>query len=263
MNLLTWLWSAELGRQQLALLAWCMVIVYALTTWLVWRLFDQERGNTWLRRLSCTWMGDVTAQGARLVYYLGVPAALLWRDLLVEPMGIPVTIEQTYGLLAWHWLGLDTEAGLAHLVVGLAWGVGVLAGLVGVRLWHRHSMAQHRPSQHIPWWVALREGLLMQTWWATWRGCVSVWTADPLLIGLGGFALTAAAWLLNPTRRHRLFDPAFNDTLVRDWMLALCTAILSMYVRELWLLVALHTLWLGLSDRALPLSMPTARVAEK
>ena len=78
-DVLIWLFSPELGRDKLALLVLCAEAMHVLAATLSWRM-----------RPGRSWFGRWVVQLLRLLYYVGIPWAVLWRGAVIAQMGIPV-----------------------------------------------------------------------------------------------------------------------------------------------------------------------------
>jgi hypothetical protein len=239
-DVLAWLLAADLGRDKLALLLLCSLSTYAVATNLIYRL-----------RLK-SWLGRWLVQFFRLAYYVGIPCAVLWRGGLVSQMGIPTTFAaQEVSVLAMRLLGLGQARDMLLVVRGLMLGAGALCLLVVVWIWYARTVSgELDPDVRVSWWIALREAVFMQLFWAFYRGFVATLTSDRTVIAFGGLALVAFAWLWSPRRRQDLFTPR-GYLVVQDWMCALFTAFMSLTVQALWLLIVVHVLWLWVGGRVL------------
>jgi len=250
-ELLGWLLVADLGSQQLALLVTCCAALYVLTAITTWRL--RRWATAWLVR---SWPGKMAGVAARLVYYVGVPAVILWRGSLVREIGIPTTY-------AWRG-GADTPlSGVGLLLIGsdaawlqaLAFGSLTMCVLLAVWTWYVRNAIVHvrevdiialaRPSV----WASLLQAVSLQITWAFYRAVVMQWSDDLAVCAFASLALTVCCWILDPWRRSWVRQPGQAYVVARDWLLALFTAVLSLSVRTLPLLIALHFVWVLASDR--------------
>jgi len=257
-DVLAWLLSDSLGREKLALLLLCTMVVYVVATHLTWRLGCGGTGHRIVVSVGRSWLGRWFAQILRLFYYAGAPFAVLWRGELVREMGIPTTYAGNRdGDAILHVLGLAEAQDVMHLGTGLAIGIGALCLLVVVWVWYvRTAFAFQRPcpdwsSPAVAWWETLREAVFFQAFWALYRGVVTMWTTDRLHAAFVSLALITVSWVLSPQRRHQLRDESRAYLVVQDWMFALFTAFASLTVQSLWLLVLLHALWMWVSGRIL------------
>ena len=263
MDLLAWLFSADLGRDKLALLVACTLAIHALATNLVWRLFYAGSGRGLVLRLGGSWIGRSMAQIARLLYYVGVPLAVLWRGDHAQ-MGVPSTLSGVRGGDAvLHLLGLSQAQDLIHVGVGLGMGAGALCVLVALWVWYARAVPDAvggcetrfvgapplRPT--VPWWQALREALFLQPFWAFYRSFGATLTSDAVYVAFLGLALVALSWLLDPLRRNGLRSASRGYAIARDWAVALFTAFVAMRVHALWVLILMHSAWLWASDQVL------------
>lgn len=250
-ELLTWLLSADLSREKLTLLVWCTALVYVLAAQLRWRLLYAGAGRGLVRSMGRSWVGQWSAQGGRLLYYVGIPGVILWRQKLFPAMGIPTTWSGSKGSFIWHMLGLDEPGNLMRICTAVTmWGGGVCL-LAFVWVWHVRTTPEVKFASAVAWWQTWREGLFLQALWAFYRGVISMWTGNPVYVAFLAWGLVALSWSLDPLRRHHLHDASQGYRIVRDWMLALFTAFVAMTVHSLGVLVLMHTGWLWASDRIL------------
>lgn len=240
-DVLAWLLSADLGRDKLALLLLTSISTYALATNWAWQI-----------GLGKSPFGRWATQFFRLLYYLGVPSAVLWRGGLVSQMGIPTTYAgQNAPMLAMHLLGLDQARDMLLVGKGLVLGTGALCLLVAVWIWYaRTEPGVSAQDRQMPWWIAMREAVFMQFHWAFYRGFVATLTPDRTVVAFASVALVAFSWLWSPQRRHDLFTPR-GYLVVQDWMCALFTAFVSLTIQALWLLILMHVLWLWVGGKVL------------
>jgi hypothetical protein len=181
-------------------------------------------------------------------------------------MGVPITLVGSADALSgdsrWNWItrGLAwlevTDAqGVIRLGAGLAVGMGALLALVVVWVWYARTvlpaagLALESPDA-VPWWDALRQALLAQFLWAFYRGFALLVVPHRAQAGLLGLALISIPWALDPRHWHDLFS-ARGDRVVLEWVLALFTVLVSLAANQLWLLVALHALWVWVSGQLL------------
>jgi hypothetical protein len=240
-DVLVWLLSPDLGRDKLSLLLLASISTYALATNWAWRLgLDKSRFGRWV------------TQFFRLLYYLGIPSAVLWRGGLVSQMGIPTTYAgQNAPTLAMYLLGLDQARDVLLVGKGLVLGAGAVCLLVAVWIWYaRTEPGVSVQDGQMPWWIAMREAVFMQVHWAFCRGFVAMLTSNRTIAAFAGLALVAFAWLWSPQRRHDLFTPR-GYLVVQDWMCALFTAFVSLTIQALWLLILMHVLWLWVGGQVL------------
>jgi hypothetical protein len=256
--LLDWLLSAPFGNEKLALLVLCMVGIHVLSAQLAWRMGSNAHSLGCFGRL---WLGRWVVQVLRLVYYVGVPLVVLWRGVLDgelnREMGIATTYvgpwDSAFPLLL---LGLGEPESIRQLSVGAAIGGVSLGALFVIWMWYgRAVLAEEAPGESgaaraVPWWSALREALYAQSLWALYRTLAATLTTDRVTVVFAGLGLITALWILDPRKRHDLAG-ARAHLVVQDWLFALFTAFLSLYVRTFWLLVVMHTLWIWFSGRLL------------
>lgn len=238
-ELADWLFSPAMGRDKLALLALCTLSIHILAANVAW-LARPSRLIRWLTPLL------------RVLYYLGIPLAVLWRGALISQMGIPTTVASAGGTeQIFHLLGLAPAAELLHTLHGLALGLAGLLGLIVIWIWYaRLSPAGPDERPPAPWWDALREALFLQVHWAFYRGVVLHWVPGRLHAALPALVLIVLPWVLDPRRRRDLLTRR-GYRIVQDWVCALLTAFVVQATGSLWLLIVLHTLWLWVGSRTL------------
>jgi hypothetical protein len=267
-----WLLFADLGREKLALLVLCTIILYVVASNLAWRLGRPGSEGKFIVRVGRSWIGRGLGQGLRLLYYAGIPAAVLWRGALVREMGIRTTYVGTWdGAAVLQLLGVVTAQDMADLARGLAVIAGAAVVLILLWTWYSREISARQdphaafPIQEVPWWLVLREALFAQLLWALYRGCVVQWTSRGIYVAFVSLALITLPWLLNPQRRQGLYTTDRAHVVVRDWMCALFTAFASLIIPSLWVLVLGHVLWIWTSGRTLahfaqvPLRMTLSR----
>ncbi len=240
-TLLAWLFSPELGRDKLALLVLCAWATFIVGANLAWRL-----------QLGRSWIGRTIRQAFRFVHYLGIPVLLLWRGVWVVQTGVPTTYVGEGRLdLALQFLGLGGVQDLWQIGRGVVLSAGALLLLTALWVWYaRAAPVSNEDLVPVSWWVALREALLYQVYWAFYRGVIALWTGDRVHIAFASLGLVALSWVFSPQRRHDLFT-AQGYLVVQDWACALFTSLLSLSVSTLWLLLLSHTLWLLIGSRVL------------
>ena len=181
-----------------------------------------EFSRSWLARL---WLGDVV----RVLFYLLSPYCVLTRGL-ASPLD--------FGLADLEWvsgLGLTLAIGAGSIVLLVAVWSQYVRRIGGLAVpWQTHRVAQ-RPG----WPFALREALLLESWWALCRSPM-LQLAGPYHGVYLGLVLALSAGLLNPRTRHQLRTPGFQEEVVLTASLAILTATLYVFVHNLWLCIALH-----------------------
>ena len=208
MALLAWLLSASFDREKLALLVLCMLVGYVAIANLSWRLSYPPR----LSSTAWSWVGKWVEQAGRLLYYVGVPCAVLARWCAIGPRwdsaayrlstataegncgalfaeaGIPTTWIVSGGVL-WYQRVLDELLNVQDIGMAAAIWIGGACLFVAMWVWYARRWTQPprwtQPvsaggvvGQPITWWQALREGLFLQVLWAFYRGAISMHIAD-------------------------------------------------------------------------------------
>jgi hypothetical protein len=232
-----WAMGPELARDKLTLLVLCLLGVQVLAAHLAFRL--RWRGSAWGRALI---------HAVRACFYLGVPAAVLWRGALVSSLGVPTTyVEESALELGLQLLGIGDPEGLLAAGRGVAMAVGLLAFQIVLWVWYARTAPLVPDGEAaLSWWAALGEAVLFQVYWAFLRGVVGLYTGDPAYLALTAFLLAVLPWVLDPWRRQQLAT-ARGYRVVQDVLAALCTAVLVYSADVLWLLILVHALgtWIG------------------
>ena len=234
---LLWAVGPELTREKLTLLVLCMLGMQVLAAGLAFRL--RLRRSAWGRAL---------VHLIRACFYLGIPAAVLWRGALVPSLGVPATyVEDSPIELGLQLLGIGEPEGLLAAWRGVAIAGGLFALQIALWVWYaRTALLAPDGQAALSWWAALGEALLAQVYWAFLRGVAALYTADPVYVATAGLALAVAPWLLDPWRQRQLTE-ARGYRVVQGYLAALCTAVLVTSVDVLWLLILTHALglWVG------------------
>jgi hypothetical protein len=181
-----------------------------------------ESSRAWIAGL---WLGDVV----RVFFYLLAPYFVLTRGL-ASPLD--------FGLADLEWLsglGLTLAIGAGSCVLLLAvWSQYVRRMDASAVYWQTHRAVQRQG-----WPFALREALLLESWWALCRSPM-LQLAGPYHGAYLGLVLALSAGLLNPHTRQQLRTPGFREEVVLTASLAILTATLYVFVHNLWLCIALH-----------------------
>jgi hypothetical protein len=237
---LAWLLSADFGRDKLALLVLCSASAYVVAARLSWK---------W-RALRSIFYRALT-EIVRLVYYVGVPVAVLWRGALMAELGIPTTYFGSNRVrIALQWLGVGRPQELLYLLNGLSLVAGALLVQIGVWIWYGRTLSSMPVDVPLCWWRAVWEGVLLQVQWAFYRGVVSQFTMDSNYVALSTLLLIVVPWLLDPRRRHDLYTPR-GYRVIQDWMCALLGSLIAVRFEMVWPLVLSHALWLWAGGRVL------------
>lgn len=213
------------------------VLAYGLGINAFWVL----RSRGWLPVRYGNWL----VQGARFIYYLGIPYLALG--------GWPRRPFQ--GLVSLADLGIVGLGGRWPPTrwleaVGSALGLGLMAGFLLLLAWaganRRFSTASDRPVvprlgfPHRPWWAILVDVLYLEVHWAFYRGALALLLGaryDGVFWGLG---LIYVEWGLNPCWRRAWRDPS---RAAAQWLraaLALVAALIFLSTRNLWLCLGVH-----------------------
>jgi hypothetical protein len=253
--LFTWLLAPDLARDKLALLVLCMVVMYVTAAHLAWRA-RQRSGRKPTLFGGQSRVTRSIGHLLRALYYVGIPLIALWRGQLVQEVGIPSTWAAPTIPDWMYWLGLSTPEDLMRLGTGLALAGAALGVLIAVWIWYARMVLNDQELGQdslwpVTWWEALREAFFLQMLWFLFRSFFATLTGNSLQSAFGSLALIALCWLLDPARRHDLFTARRAHLVVHDWLCALFTALISMTVQSLWLLILAHTIWTWASGKVL------------
>jgi hypothetical protein len=253
-----WILSAEFGRQKLSLLALCIASMYVVSSRLQWQLTQPRRGRRLVLRVGQSQLARGAFQLARLMYYVGIPVAALWRVGHLQELALPTSRVQNWDAGALFGLSGGVAPGSA---AGFGAALAVLGAslllMMTVWVWYAHAALRapapgpRRPLPPFAWWLALREALFLQVFWLFCRSVVRLWTGDRIWVAFGSMALTMLMWALSPLRVARLRDPFRAHVEVQHWMLAMWTGAAYVATNLFWPQVLWHALWLWLSGRFL------------
>jgi hypothetical protein len=174
---------------------------------------------------SRAWLNDML----RIVYYLLGPYLVLslgWAS----PLNL--------GLADLDWVagvGFTLAIGFGGLLLLLLlWWQYVR--LLGDRVAMQQALWLDLPQG---WAFALREAILLESWWAFLR--------SPMLLQVGpfwgvylGLALAFMVGMLNPRTRYELGTPGLREDVILTASLAVLTATMYVFTHNLWLCIALH-----------------------
>lgn len=253
-----WMLSADFGRQKLSLLALCIAAMYVLSGRLQWQLTQRVRGRQLVFRVGQSQLARGAFQLVRLVYYVGIPTAALWRVGRLQELALPAREVRNWDMDALFGLfGAVTPGSAARFGGALAVLGASLFLMMAVWVWYAHAALRapspglHRPLPPFAWWLAVREALFLQVFWLFCRSIVRLWTGDRIWVAFASVTLTVAIWVLSPLRSARLRDPLRAHVEVQQWMLAMWTGAAYLVTDLFWPLVLWHALWLWLSGRVL------------
>jgi hypothetical protein len=213
-------------------LVWAMgsVLVYALTENVLWLL----RGRNGRLQPYGRWLQQV----ARFGFYLGIPYLALggWPNQPFQGLLSPEDI----GLVGlggnWpvsRWLG----------AVGTGLGLGLVAFLILLVAWitvRRSGPAERLSFSALSWGTILVDGLYLQAHWAFYRSVLTIVWGDVYPGIFAGLGLVYLEWSLNPSWRG---DWRHQARAVRNWLhvaMALVTAMVFLFTRNLWVCVVIH-----------------------
>ncbi|MGQ9600859.1 MAG: hypothetical protein ACUVWZ_15775 [Anaerolineae bacterium] len=206
------------------------IAVYLLIIHGWWRIRNRSFGSLPYGR----WLVEI----GRFLFYLGIPYLALggW------PRG------PYQGLLApddLGWVGVHERWSPARWVgaIGAGFGLGLVAFLILLLAWvntHRITGPMRFRFQPLPWWVVGIDLLYQEVHWAFYRAALGVALRDAYAGVFLGLGLVYLEWGLNPFWRR---DWTVEEHVAGRWLhlaLALISAILFLFTRNLWVCLAVH-----------------------
>ena len=240
-----WLWLAA----SLSLAIFWSNLVWVFLPWVTkdepsgeFASFEEKTVN----RIATWRFAPALLEVARLLYYIGLPAAaLFWgRDALIgrffglQPLILPGSpgTEHT-ALLSANWTDWVHDLGWAAALGLVSGGLLLLAGLA-----HRRALpgGYVRPTRSPAVWETVREAIYHETHWAFYRNGPIV--AFGLYWGIWvGLALVALEALADPIWRKRLNDPGRVPPQLLRASLAMVSSLLFLQTQNLWVAIAVHS----------------------
>ena len=224
-------------KVELALWVGLSIGLYALGADIAWHYRRPRPGRMghWVGVVRgwpyCHWL----LEAIRLLYYIGIPYAALLRG---------VALPRLMGLTDLDWF--------KGIGLGTVLGGGTLLLLALIWWWHARAVAALPPSARerqgtslgfagsTNGWSLLREVIYLETHWAFYRSA-TILLLDDYYAGIFlGFLLVTLEWSMNPAwRKDWGLSWRSVDILVR-WSMAFATAIIFLFIRNLWVLVPIH-----------------------
>ena len=174
-------------------------------------------------------------EAVRVLYYIGIPYAALLRGIVLPRL-----------------MGLTQVDWVKGIGLGTALGGGIFLLLALIWWWYARAIAtlplsakerQGAISGFVgssDRWIVLRETIYLQTHWAFYRSA-AILSLDSDYAGIFvGFLLVTLEWSINPAWRADLSLPGRSVNRLMTWSLAFVTAIVFLFIRNLWLLVPIH-----------------------
>jgi hypothetical protein len=205
--------------------------LYALGTDIAWHYRRPRSG-----RLG-QWVGTIKGwpyhhwllEAVRFLYYIGIPYAALLRGVVLPRL-----------------MGLSHIDWVKGIGLGMALGGGTFLILASVWWWYTRAIAslplsarKRRRVDSANGWVLPRETIYLQTHWAFYRSIALL--LDNYYAGIFlGFLLVTLEWAINPAWRRDLTSPWQSVNILLRWGMAFVTAIIFLFIRNLWLLVPIH-----------------------
>jgi len=211
--------------------------LYALGADLAWhyrRPRSSGRLDQWAETLKKWPHRNWLLEAVRFLYYIGIPYAALLRGVILPRL-----------------MGLTHLDWVKGVGLGTALGGGVFLFLALIWWWYARSMAalplsaRQRHGEGLGdfstnGWILLREAIYLQTHWAFYRSAAILFLDNQYAGVFLGFLLVTLEWSVNPAWRVGLSSHWRSVNLLLRWNLALVTAIVFLFIRNLWLLVPIH-----------------------
>ena len=210
--------------------------LYALGVDIAWHYRRPRSG-----RLA-RWTGAIQAwpyrhwllEAGRFVYYIGIPYAALLRG---------VALPRLMGLTDPDWvrgIGLGAVMGMGtFLLLALMWWWYARA-IAALPLSARERWGASLEDDSINVWILLREAVYLETHWAFYRSAAILLLDDYYVGTFLGFLLVTLEWAVNPAWRRNLSLPWRSVNTLMRWSMAFATAIIFLFIRNLWVLVPIH-----------------------
>ena len=210
--------------------------LYALGVDIVWHYRRPRPGRLgqWVETVKGWPCRHWLLEAVRFLYYIGIPYAALLRGV-----GLP----RLMGLTNLDWvkgIGLGTAlGGGTFLLLALIWWWYARA-IAALPLSARERCGTSLGDDSTNGWILLREAIYLETHWAFYRSA-AILLLDNHYAGIFlGFLLVTLEWSINPAWRADLSLPWRSASTLMRWGLALTTAIIFLFIRNLWLLVPIH-----------------------
>lgn len=168
------------------------------------------------------------------LYYIGIPYAGLLRGVILPRL-----------------MGLTDPDWVKGIGLGAVLGGGTFLLSALICWWYARATASLPPPTRkrlgaslghdsISGWGLLREAIYLQTHWAFYRSVVILLLDDHYIGAFLCFLLIILEWAINPAWRDDLNSPWRSAKPLMRWSTAFSTAIIFLFIRNLWLLVPIH-----------------------
>jgi hypothetical protein len=137
-------------------------------------------------------------------------------------------------------IGLGTAlGGGAFLLLALIWW-WYARSIAALRLSARERRGESLGDDSTRGWILLQEAIYLEMHWAFYRS-VAVLFLNSYYAGVFvGFLLVTLEWSINPAWRTDLSSRWRSAKVLLRWGIALVTAVIFLFIRNLWLLVPIH-----------------------
>ncbi|MFQ5811576.1 MAG: hypothetical protein ACE5I2_00045 [Anaerolineae bacterium] len=173
-------------------------------------------------------------EAVRFLYYIGIPYAALLRGIVLPRL---------MGLTHLDWVkGIGLGAALGggtFLLLAVIWWWYVRA-IAALPLSARERRGGSLGDDSTNGWILLREAIYLETHWAFYRSATILLLDDYYVGAFLSFLLVSLEWLINPAWRKDLSLPWRSADVLMRWSMAFATAIIFLFIRNLWLLVPIH-----------------------
>lgn len=206
-------------RLELAL--WVLLSVALYAGWWNFRHYVVERGRwrvgAWLQHQLGKPMAEVALECGAAIYHLGIPFAALVRG---------AALPRFMGLSNLDWVHGTASA----IIVGLVFFVVLaLLEVYALRTARRLGINVDEKGDFMRWG---KEALLLQAHWAFYRALAVTWLGMHWGV-LGGLLLPLAEWFLTPQGKRVAQDAHTAFNLMEAGGLAVSSAIIFLYSRNL------------------------------
>jgi hypothetical protein len=210
-----------------------LYIVGARVAW-HYRQPGPSRLGHWVRTIKGWPYRHWPLEAVRFLYYIGIPYAGLLRGVILPRL-----------------MGLTDPDWVKGIGLGAALGGGAFLLLALICWWYARATASLPPptrrrlganlgDESINGWGLLREAIYLQAHWAFYRSVVILLLNDHYTGTFLGFLLITLEWAMNPAWREDLNSPWRSAHPLLRWSTAFSTAIIFLFIRNLWLLMPIH-----------------------
>lgn len=210
--------------------------VYALGVDIAWHYRRPRSGRLgqWVETVKGWPYRYWLLEAVRFLYYIGIPyAALLRGTVLPRLMGL-THLDWVKGIGLGAVLGGGT-----FLLLALIWWWYARA-IAALPFSARARRGKSLGDDFMNGWALLREVIYLETHWAFYRSVIILLLDDDYTGIFLGFLLVTLEWAINPAWREDLSSPRRSADLLMRWSMAFTTALIFLFIRNLWLLIPIH-----------------------